>query len=283
MSIRTAHRYLMDLSEMGVPLYTEPGRGGGYRILNNRMLTPIILDEDEAFAIFFAFQSLRYYPSMPFDINMNSISRKLYASLPADAQNKIDRLESVLAFWTHKTSNPSPFLKEIIEAATENRILEMVYASKADNTVREIVPLGLYAYNGFWYMPAFDPAAYETRLFRADRIVLLKVTQDIAVPPVNLPSWLDNQTAQAPKNPVRLYVELTREGIRQCRSQPWLEPYIVTTDEVYGYVETEIDQSELEFVSSYFFQLGTSAKVLEPREIADRIGMMAKELYHHYL
>ena len=37
-STRTAHRYLMDLSEMGVPLYTEPGRNGGYRILNNRLL-----------------------------------------------------------------------------------------------------------------------------------------------------------------------------------------------------------------------------------------------------
>lgn len=25
-SVRTAHRYLMELSEIGVPLYTEPGR-----------------------------------------------------------------------------------------------------------------------------------------------------------------------------------------------------------------------------------------------------------------
>ncbi|WP_338148631.1 helix-turn-helix transcriptional regulator [Brevibacillus humidisoli] len=79
-SVRTAHRYLMELTEMGVPLYTEPGRNGGYRILNNRLLPPITFDETEAFAIFFAFQSLKYYQSLPFAININSVSRKLQAS-----------------------------------------------------------------------------------------------------------------------------------------------------------------------------------------------------------
>lgn len=52
-SVRTAHRYLTDLSEMGVPLYTEPGRTGGYRLLRGRMLPPVMFDEDEAFAVFF--------------------------------------------------------------------------------------------------------------------------------------------------------------------------------------------------------------------------------------
>ncbi|GEC88372.1 helix-turn-helix transcriptional regulator [Brevibacillus brevis] len=60
-SVRTAHRYLTELSEMGVPLYTEPGRSGGYRVLDNRILPPILLNENEAFSIFFSFQSLKYY------------------------------------------------------------------------------------------------------------------------------------------------------------------------------------------------------------------------------
>ncbi|MFB6475930.1 hypothetical protein ACFCW7_24015 [Paenibacillus glucanolyticus] len=34
--MRTAHQYLMELSEMGVPLYNEPGRNAGYRALENR-------------------------------------------------------------------------------------------------------------------------------------------------------------------------------------------------------------------------------------------------------
>lgn len=121
-SVRTAHRYLNDISEMGVPLYTEPGRSGGYRILNNRLLPPIMFDEHEAFAIFFAFQSLKYYQSLPFDININSVSRKLYANLPRDVRTKIDQLDAVLSFWNKKRSVSAPFLKEIIEAAAESQV-----------------------------------------------------------------------------------------------------------------------------------------------------------------
>jgi predicted DNA-binding transcriptional regulator YafY len=103
-SVRTAHRYLVELSDMGIPLYTEQGRNGGYRILKNRVLPPIIFDENEAFAIFFAFQSLKYYRSLPFDLNIDSASRKLYISLPDDTKNKVERLDSVLSFWNQKRS-----------------------------------------------------------------------------------------------------------------------------------------------------------------------------------
>jgi predicted DNA-binding transcriptional regulator YafY len=132
-SVRTAHRYLMELSDLGVPLYTEQGRNGGYRILKNRILPPIIFDESEAFAIFFAFQSLKYYKSLPFDINIDSASRKLYISLPDDTKHKVERLESVLSFWSQKRSVSSPFLTDIIEASIENHILIIEYLSKSEN------------------------------------------------------------------------------------------------------------------------------------------------------
>ncbi|WNC12112.1 YafY family protein [Brevibacillus brevis] len=281
-SVRTAHRYLADIGEMGVPIYTEPGRGGGYRVLNNRTLPPIMFDEEEAFAVFFAFQALNYYQSLPFDIHIGSVFAKLYASLPDDVKRKVDRLDSVLAFWNQKRSVPSPFLKEIIEAAIAHELLAIEYVSKSENTVREVAPVGIYAYDGFWYMPAYDQAYGEIRLFRTDRIVSMERTLKSFPPQVSLPDWLGSYTAQTPKTPVRIYVELTREGLRQCRSQPWLEPHIVTVNPEQGYVETVIAKEEWDFVTDYFFQLGTAVKVIEPREMADRIRKQAQELIRHY-
>lgn len=121
-SVRTAHRYLTELSEMGVPLYTEPGRGGGYRVLENRTLPPILFNENEAFSIFFAFQTLKFYSSLPFEIDIHSVSNKLYTSLPLDMRSKIDRLGTVLSFWNNKRSAPSKYLKEIVEAAIERQV-----------------------------------------------------------------------------------------------------------------------------------------------------------------
>lgn len=281
-SVRTAHRYLNDISEMGVPLYTEPGRSGGYRILNNRLLPPIMFDEDEAFAIFFAFQSLKYYESLPFDININSVSRKLYANLPRDGRTKMDQLDTVLSFWNKKRIVPAPFLKEIIEAAAESQVLYIEYDSKSENTFREVCPIGVYAYDGFWYMPAFDWLHDEIRLFRLDRIVSLANTHKQYDPKIRLVDWLNIQAPQTPKNPLRLYVELTRDGIRNGYSQPWLAPHIVIRSSEQGYVDTMIDKSEIDFTSRYFLQLGTSAKVKEPREIVDRIRELLEDMTNHY-
>ncbi|CUX45486.1 HTH domain-containing protein [Clostridium sp. C105KSO13] len=101
-SLRTAHRYLLELDHMGVPLYTEQGRNGGYRTLQGRMLPPIIFNEDEALAIFFAFQSLQFYKSLPFEVDIKSASRKLFLGLPGDVRPQVENLKSVLAFWNRE-------------------------------------------------------------------------------------------------------------------------------------------------------------------------------------
>lgn len=278
-SVRTAHRYLMELSDLGVPLYTEQGRNGGYRILKNRVLPPIIFDESEALAIFFSFQSLKYYKSLPFDVNIDSASRKLYISLPDDAKNKVERLKSVLSFFNQKRSISSPFLTDIIEASIANHILIIEYLSKSKNKVKKVKPIGAYAYNGLWHMPAFDIENNAVHLFRIDRILSLKNSKVVRNVSISLADWFNNHTV---KIPLRLYVKLTREGLRQCQSEPWLEPHIVITSPDNGYINTEIDKSELEFVTSYFFQLGTEAKVIEPKEIVDNIKERAHNIINHY-
>jgi predicted DNA-binding transcriptional regulator YafY len=52
--------------------------------------------------------------------------------------------------------------------------------------------------------------------------------------------------------------------------------------EDHAYIDTVIDKSEVEFISNYFLQLGTAAKVIEPREIVDRIYTLSQELVRHH-
>lgn len=57
-SSRTILRDLQELSELGVPLYSEVGPHGGYQVLNERVLPPIAFTEEEAVSIFFASHAL---------------------------------------------------------------------------------------------------------------------------------------------------------------------------------------------------------------------------------
>lgn len=281
-SVRTAHRYLLDLSEMGIPLYTESGRNGGYRILHDRVLPPVIFDENEAYSIFFAFQALKYYKSLPFEVNIDSVSRKLYANLPDDAKKKIDRLDTALLFWNKKRNLPFNFLKDAINASVENQIIKIEYLSKDKNTIKYISPIGVYAYDGLWYMPAYDVEISEIRLYRVDRILSLEYTGKYASTKISLESWLENNTKQSSCDPIRLNVELTREGMRKCSDQPWLENHVIKINEEHGYIDTFIGNNELGYVSNYLFQLGTSAKVLEPQEIINNICKLSQDIINQY-
>lgn len=73
----------------------------------------------------------------------------------------------------------------------------------------------MYAYDGFWYMPAYDFTHKEIRLFRTDRIIFLENTKKYHEHQIKLPQWLSGHSTQT----IRLYVELTIEGIRQCLSE----------------------------------------------------------------
>lgn len=281
-SVRTAHRYLMEISELGVPIYTEQGRNGGYRTLKNRVLPPVLFDENEALSIFFAFRSLAFYESLPFDADIESASRKLLATLPEDAKQKIGQLKTVLSFWNPKRGVSAPYLKELIEAAAESRIISMEYRSKSGNKTRDAVPIGVYANDGLWYMPAFDMEKRKIRLFRIDRILSLTVTEETYEVEAGLMEWLQSYTITSP---VRLLVELTREGVRECQSKPWYNPILLDKGRengIAGIIDTVIDRNEIAFTAAFFAQLGKEARVLEPQEMVDRIRSHAQSLLNHY-
>lgn len=65
-SLRTIQRDLRDLRSLGVPLYAEFGPKGGYRLLKEKLLPPLTFTENEAVAMFFAYQSLHNYASVLF-------------------------------------------------------------------------------------------------------------------------------------------------------------------------------------------------------------------------
>ncbi len=65
-SVRTVHRYILDLSDMGLPIYAEQGRNGGYKVLTNRVIPPILFTEEEAVSIFFCISIFKLLPRLTF-------------------------------------------------------------------------------------------------------------------------------------------------------------------------------------------------------------------------
>ncbi|HEB4953561.1 TPA: YafY family transcriptional regulator [Bacillus cereus] len=280
-SVRTVHRYILDLSDMGLPIYAEQGRNGGYKVLTNRVIPPILFTEEEAVSIFFAFQSLSYYRDLPFNTEINSVTHKLYSSLQHDAKAKVDKIRSYIAFWNPKRTIETPLLNEVLTAAIENKNLHFQYESKSRIKTKHVHPIGVYAHDGLWYLPAYDFNVEKTLLYRVDRILSILSTEENEDTFMNLEEWFASNS-HVVHNPTQLHVLLSTEGVRQCKSVPYLEEFVVTNKNGTGYIHSTIDKGEINFITPLFYRLGKDAKVLEPIELIDGLRMRAKEVLHMY-
>lgn len=278
-SIRTVHRYILDLSDMGLTIYAEQGRNGGYTVLTSKLLPPILFTEEEAVSVFFAFQSLGYYQNLPFDTEMNSVAHKLYSSLQREAKIKVDKMRSYIAFWNPKRTIDAPLLNDILNYSIENKNLHVQYESKAGLTTRHIRPIGVYAHDGLWYLPAYDYGKQKILLFRVDRILRILSTEENEDSFMDLQDWFKSNEV---KNPIRLHVQLTMEGVRQCKSVPSFDGFVVTQEDGTGYINMFIDKGDIGFITPLFYRLGIDARVLEPKELIDEMRGKAEEILTMY-
>ncbi|WP_345890054.1 YafY family protein [Paenibacillus dendritiformis] len=274
-SLRTIQRDLRDLEELGVPLYAEYGPKGGYRLLKEKLLPPLTFRENEAVAMFFAYQSLHNYASIPFGEEAVSALSKLYRILPPNAKRTIDRLKDCIQFWVPQREQEAPLLQLLLEAAVGRQALTIRYDSARGENERDIVPLGLYAHNGYWYCPAYCFRRQSYRLFRADYVRALKPREPLEPEMrrqmkklITLEQWFLPPVRQ---HHVALRVELTRLGVRKCEADPWLDKAITRHEDGTGTIENRIGEGELEYYAERIFSWGTDAFVKEPPELANLI------------
>ncbi|MEC2257252.1 MULTISPECIES: helix-turn-helix transcriptional regulator [Bacillus cereus group] len=280
-SVRTVHRYILDLSDMGLPIYAEQGRNGGYKVLTTRVIPPILFTEEEAVSIFFAFQSLSYYRDLPFNTEINSVTHKLYSSLQHEAKVKVDKIRSYIAFWNPKRTIETPLLNEVLTAAIENKNLHFQYESKSGIKTKHVHPIGVYAHDGLWYLPSYDFGRKKVLLYRVDRILSILSMEENTDTFMNLEEWFASNS-NVVHNPTQLHVLLTTEGVRQCKSVPYLEEFVIVNEDGTGYINSTIDKGEINFITPLFYRLGKDAKVLEPKELTDGLRIRAKEILHMY-
>ncbi|MFB1051862.1 helix-turn-helix transcriptional regulator [Paraliobacillus sp. JSM ZJ581] len=282
-SYRTILRDLDELSAIGVPIYSEVGADGGYYVLNERMLPPVFLKESEVVALYFAFQSLQFFDSLPFKTETGYALKKFYQYLPSDAKLRIDSMKGRIVFWNPNRVQPADYLETILHAAVDQLTLSIHYDSKNGVRKRIIQPIGLYSYNGFWYCPAYCFFRKGIRLFRVDRIKQA-VTTDAEVqslPYQSVMEWIKLSEEEV-LDPITFSVELSREGVRRARSEIDLDHLIKERENGTGWIKATIPKSELNYFVDLIWIFGSEALILEPIEAITYMKLKLKNLSEQY-
>lgn len=281
-SRRTMIRDLMELSELGVPLYSEAGPRGGYRVLREKVLPPISFTEHEAIALFFACQSLHNYKSLPFKNEVDTALHKFFHFLSSELKQKIERMQQRLVFWIPPHEMEVLFLKELLEAALEQCVVTIIYEAFSRRE-RMIQPLGLYTMNGLWYCQAYCFLAGDYRVFRVDRVKDFSLEADqsmrLNMAEEHIQTWIMRMDES---DTLDLEVDLTSEGVRRCRSDLWLTQGIELHEDGSGTIRTKMSASYTRWTVHFFLGFGMEANVKRPQVVREQIQSKLMEMIRQY-
>lgn len=177
-SVRTIYRDVVALQMAGVPLWTEPGRHGGIRLVEGWRTELDGLTGDEAMAL-----ALAGVPGAADDLGLGAVllvaETKIRAVLPPELRARSERVRERFHLdapaWFHRPED-TLFLGAVAEAVWASRRMELTY-ERGDRTVRRTLdPLGVVLKAGMWYLVGRHRR--DIRTYRVGRIRSLTVRPD---------------------------------------------------------------------------------------------------------
>lgn len=275
LSVRSIYRYISDLADLGVYIESKKGRNGGFTVLPNQVLPPVLFTEAELFSLYFAIQSLTNYEDFPFKVNTITAREKLLEVVSKETRQKLLQLSDHFQISVPKQAVSAPYLNQLITACLNHTVLTIGYQSVRRVSQKNLEPIGLYTSNGFWYLFAFDQDVKEARHFRIDRIQTLAVTNETFTADL---SFKQIENEYQPQVPIEISADLTERGMKQCLENRYLYKGVQKAKEGQAKLSMMIDKSDLAYTAEFFLVIGKEAKVTAPKELVKLLEEKVKQL-----
>ncbi len=279
-SRRTMLRDLQALSEMGTPLASSPGPGGGYWLIQDRRVLPLRLTVDEALGMLLSYENLLRYAESPFaDQNLSAIT-KLRAALPGQTIQELDRIRRHIAIISQPPEYRAPLLTDLLRASLDEVYLRIDYDGRSGRSTRDIFPFGLFARDGFWYCACHDDRRDRKLALRADRVLRIERVEGREPPEsIDLDRWFDI-TERDDGSGLPLRIRVTPTGMKNFDLRALFRAVHETPEG--GVIEGTLPRSEIGWFASQLLPVGLDATVESPPELIDAMCQQARALLERY-
>jgi len=283
-SVKTARRDLEALSIAGIPVYSQPGRGGGWSLIGGARTDLSGLTAAEARTLF-----LVAGPSSAVTPQAKAALRKLVQALPETFRAEAEKAASAIALdpagWGGAAPATPPHLEALQQAVVQGVQVKLGYTdAKGAVTERMIHPLGLVSKGRTWYLLAETDAGRRT--FRVWRVQSVELTDALADRPA------DFDLHRAWEEVVATLDE--RSNLRHVTALA--EPYVV--HRLHGHFGTRLTIGATESDGRVMVDLGfpetrddparelcnygDGLEVLDPPDVRDRLAEIGTRLVERY-
>ncbi|GAB3056829.1 WYL domain-containing protein [Intrasporangium mesophilum] len=180
-SVATARRDLEAMAAAGIPVYPQPGRGGGWALVGGARTDLSGLTASEAQALF-----LLVGPAAAVSPGAKAALRKLVRALPATFRTDAEAAAAATlidpARWGERDRERPDLVDLLQSAVVRRRRVRLAYASRQhERSERTVDPWGLVSKDEVWYLLAGTDQGRRT--FRVDRVLAAEPTDELASRP----------------------------------------------------------------------------------------------------
>lgn len=172
-SPRTLRRDVESLQDLGYPITTTRGTGGGYHLAPGGSLPPLVLSEDEAAAVVIALREAATGNHPTESTAAVTALAKIVQVLPSKIRRQIDSLRRVATLpgpYGSPATVDTAVLTTFALAARDHETLTFGYTgSKGEPTSRHVQPHHVVSLDHRLYLVAYDLTRGDWRTFRIDR------------------------------------------------------------------------------------------------------------------
>jgi predicted DNA-binding transcriptional regulator YafY len=291
-SERTARRDLEALSAAGIPVYSQPGRTGGWALVGGARTDLSGLTADEARAMFMVAG-----PAAAATPELKAALRKLVRALPEPFRESAQAAARSIVIdpggWGRGQAGGfrPKFLDALQAAVAAGEQVLLGYSDRAGNTTtRTVHPLGLAVKGTVWYLVALTDAGLRT--FRVGRVASVTSTGVPVEPPAGFDlaeAWeqvVANVDELRSQHTVDAVVDTDHVQVLRWMFAKQLtivpEPDDAAAGTQASRVTVRIGGQSVERIAQHLAGLGARITVLGPDEARECLAQIGRELAATY-
>jgi predicted DNA-binding transcriptional regulator YafY len=282
-SVRTLHRYIEMLDEMGIPVYTERGPYGGFSLVRGYKMPPLVFNPEEAVAVCLGTSLVPEMWGQLYQDAARSALVKLDNLLPDEQRDEVAWARRSLVTMGLRRSGldaQSSTLEKLRRAIRELKRVSMVYASASasDPACRLLDPYALALRGGWWYVVGYCHTRNQVRTFRLDRIHQLSLLGEVFQAPDNFDAQAFLERESQPQVGVRVVFAAEAAHIARA-NRPY---YDALEEQPDGTIIAAMSFPDLNWAASNVLAYGPAVEVLEPPELRDLVRASAQAVADRY-
>jgi predicted DNA-binding transcriptional regulator YafY len=284
-SVRTVHRYFTMLDEMGIPVYTERGRYGGFSLVRGYRMPPLVFTPEEATAVYLGASLVEEIWGSLYRAAAQGALAKLDNVLPDEQRREVAwARRSLVATGMHRLDPAAlaPTLDMLRRAVHEQRRVSMLYRSshRPEPQPRDLDPYALVHRWGWWYAIGYCHLRQEVRSFRVDRMLELALSSQVFQAPndFDVHAYLAEELQDQPKLLARLRFASQAAYIARSNRSSWE----AMEEQPDGSVVVTLLTPDLGWAASTALAYGPLVTVLEPPELRQMVSEWAQAIAELY-